>query len=185
VEKATPGPIENIYTPSPVYYKPLPDETSNVKRSFKKKSDNIEPQGNVPSLKRISERIQSQKKAPFAPPQDSSTHHSKHSEAFSTLKEKSDEPSLSPNPPSSFSKFSDNFGPISDFSSNTEKFEKPTNFPGSQKFANNFGESRPKESEAHKPNFMKGFEDRNSDFGNFGSDMWDMFDQEWGQKVTG
>jgi hypothetical protein len=38
---------------------------------------------------------------------------------------------------------------------------------------------------SNKPEFFGGFEDRNSDFGDFGgSDLWDKFEQEWGQKVS-
>lgn len=190
-EQSTPGPLENIYTPSPVYYKPLPDETPEVKKSFKKKADNFEPQDNIPTLKRIPDRIHSQKKtfSPQEPSKDSFIQRSKLPETFSTLKAKSDEAVPRPNPSSPFSKFSDNFGPIPDFSSSTETFEKSPNLSGRQKFPDNFGESRPKErigaAEGHKSDFMKGFDDRSSDFGNFGSDMWDMFDQEWGQKVAG
>ena len=34
------------------------------------------------------------------------------------------------------------------------------------------------------PDFFSGFDDRSSDFGDFGTDAWDVFGQEWGQKVS-
>jgi hypothetical protein len=47
--------------------------------------------------------------------------------------------------------------------------------------------TQPEEPKRKSPvsEFFAGFEDRNSDFGDFGgTDMWDKFEQEWGQKVS-
>ena len=66
------------------------------------------------------------------------------------------------------------------FRSKIEGFQRPESVAG---------RSRPKpetepKRKTSKPDFFTGFDDRNSDFGDFGSDIWDKFDHEWGQKVS-
>jgi len=127
VDPAVPESSEPTPTASPVYYKPLPDETASKRLDRKKDEVPKRPRGPT------SQRLPAPKTAAAA--------------------------AAAPPKPTPFS------GPFG-WQPEGEK-QRGT--------ADADAETRP---------FLKDFEERRSDFGPFGSDLWDTFDQAWGQKVT-
>lgn len=92
-----------------------------------------------------------------------------------------------PEPVRSFLKKQDNFGsrPEGFFRPRNEGFSRTRSELPSTSRSRPKTESEPKRKPANKPEFFGGFDDRNSDFGDFGgSDIWDKLEQDWGQKVS-